>query len=105
MEAVRYLNPWAKKLGTAAYFERKGAPLLSYRGFDIYEWSEFGYPGFDYVYDGVCITQRAGVSKYKQVIDELLDSKEGSALHELGETCAQVLASVGKTMAAEGVKS
>lgn len=46
-------------------------PCLEYRGFKVYKLFDRAY---DYVYDGVCITQRGGLSKH--VIDNVIENTD-----------------------------
>ena len=64
-----YKNPWhdgTQNYGPAMYTAT--SKPKEYRGVQVFERSG----GFDYVQGGVCLTQRAGATRYKEVIDELL---------------------------------
>ena len=70
-----YKNPWHKnEFGTTTteMFVSDSTPH-EYKGHLIYERREFGYPIFDVVKDGVCVTQLAGLNGAKAKIDRLLD--------------------------------
>jgi hypothetical protein len=87
----KYLNPWHDPRDPPTEFNRGGygpefyendAPVVcEYRGFKVYEidvprsayYSDAGdtVKAYDYVYEGVCVTQRAGASKPKEVIDQI----------------------------------
>ncbi len=74
---TRYLNPWHESRSfrrTPQYFEHDGAQVGAvYRGVTIYRRPE-GY--YDFVFDGMCVTQRAGITEAIAVIDGILDGND-----------------------------
>lgn len=78
MELTIYKNPWHD--GTPNYgpamFRHQHKPLHTYNGVEVYRIHE---SHFDYVKEGVCLTQRAGATKYKEVIDNLLKGSDFEA--------------------------
>jgi hypothetical protein len=70
-----YKNPWYEpggKYGPPVYTCEK-RPMITYRGVQIFKVWERRY---DVVMNGVCITQRAGASNPRQLIDNILDGKD-----------------------------
>ncbi len=78
----KYFNPWAKDLNVPMpdYYENCAPCILEHRGFEVYAVRDYGKGhsgnGFDFVLNGICVTQRAGASEAKKVIDSILDGKE-----------------------------
>lgn len=75
MNPVTYKNPWYEpggKYGPPVYTHDK-RPMIDYRGVRIFKVWERRY---DFVMNGVCITQRAGASKPRELIDDILDGKD-----------------------------
>lgn len=74
--ANSYQNPWHKPhdatYGTAQY-QNNGKVICEYRGFQVIRVHDRHY---DYVYKGKCVTQRAGASDPKPVIDGILDGTD-----------------------------
>jgi len=71
----QYRNLWHKSLNVPKpEFYQNNAPQVrpEYRSVKVYKLFDRGY---DFVFAGCCITQRAGVTRYREVIDELLDGK------------------------------
>ena len=72
---MKYKNPWWRKDRQRSYgpefYVASDGPIHTYREVSIYT----RFSSYDYVIDGVCITQRAGISKYKEVIDDILDTQ------------------------------
>ena len=62
MAKARYKNPWydPRNPYSVPEFEADSEPVPASNGCLVYERREFGYPIFDVVKDGVCVTQRAG---------------------------------------------
>lgn len=73
MKPATYRNPWHKtvKGSPEFYTAYSDKPNKSYRGIDIY----LRASGYDFVANGTCFTQRAGISRYKEVIDDILDTQ------------------------------
>ena len=83
-----YKNPWHKP--TAYGYDDTYGPEIyrnnasvhfTARGFTVYKLNDKHY---DYVYNGVCITQRAGASNPGEVIDSIIagDSPLNERAHE-----------------------
>jgi len=75
---TRYKNPWHDKKAYGResgpeFFETDAKPK-SYRGFLVYN----RIPGhvWDFVKDGVCVTQRAGITHMEREIDKILEAIE-----------------------------
>lgn len=70
-----YKNLWYqanKQTMKPVYFN--DAPLIKeYRGVQVFKLYNGSY---DFVLKGACITQRAGVARYKEVIDGILDGTD-----------------------------
>ena len=64
----KYYNPW-HKIGEPTHYENNAKCVCEYRDFRVYKVHD---KHFDYVYDNCCITQRAGASDPKRVINTLL---------------------------------
>lgn len=71
----RYKNPWWKSANNSSpeFYENNAKKIGSYRGIDVFE---IFSAHFDFVKDGTCVTQRAGITKYKKAIDNLLDGEK-----------------------------
>jgi len=74
----RYRNLWQKEtrvLGPA-FYENDAPCVLEYRTVKVYCLRpEF----YDFVLNGACISQRAGITEARKVIDEYLDGKQPCA--------------------------
>jgi hypothetical protein len=69
--SARYRNPWFSPMhGHDPEFYVTDAKPVEWRGVFVYQ--RLKGICWDYVKDGVCLTQRAGASRYREVIDELL---------------------------------
>lgn len=73
MNAASYLNPWAEALRDGERVFKTDVKPTEYRGFLIYQRIP---KSFEVVKDGVCLTQRAGLSGAKRAIDNLLDNPD-----------------------------
>ncbi len=71
----RYRNPWAKSLNVPKpdFYENDAPCVLEYKGFRVLKTVE---RGFDFVLNDCCVTQRAGMSNARRLINDLLDGKE-----------------------------
>lgn len=70
----KYRNPWFRSCNTPRpeFYENDAPKVFEYRGVVVFElWRG----SFDYVLGDCCITQRAGMSKATEVIDEILDGE------------------------------
>jgi hypothetical protein len=70
----RYRNPWHATLNVKKpqFYENDAPCVAEYRGVRIYAlWPNF----FDFVLDSCCITQRAGITEHRKVIDEMLSGE------------------------------
>lgn len=70
----KYKNPWANDLNQKKpeFYENNAPVVLEHRGVKVYKlWEK----SFDFVFNGVCITQRSGASKAKEIIDSLLNGE------------------------------
>lgn len=56
------------------FYETDSVPV-EHAGFLIYQRQELGYPVFDVVKDGVCLTQRAGLEGAKRAAETLAQGK------------------------------
>jgi len=66
-----YRNPWYRpSVGGDPEFYTTDVKPMEHRGVLVYQ--RIKGRCWDYVKDGVCLTQRAGASRYREVIDELL---------------------------------
>jgi hypothetical protein len=79
-----YKNPWHKKypadgwrksLGPE-FYESDSVPV-EYAGLLIYQRQEFGYPIFDVVQNGICVTQRAGLNGARQAAEVIASKGKG----------------------------
>lgn len=71
MTTNHYRNPWHDKLNVRkpSHYENDAPMVAEYRGVQIFKlWDH----AFDFVLAGTCITQRAGITEHKQVIDDML---------------------------------
>ena len=71
--SASYINPWHKQESgsdSAPMFTTDAKPV-EYRGFLIYRRLP---ASFEVVKDGICLTQRAGLTGAKWAIDNLLDN-------------------------------
>ena len=69
----KYKNPWRNEndyRDREKYFENNARLVLEYKNFKVYEIHD---THFDFVYGEMCIAQRAGVTKAKEVIDKIID--------------------------------
>lgn len=70
---TRYRNPWhdptrsADPINNPEYFEHDKKPMFTHKGVQVFKVWERRY---DYVLQGVCITQRCGASR--EVIDDIM---------------------------------
>jgi hypothetical protein len=74
----RYRNPWHKTLNMPKpeFYENSAPVVFEYRGVTVYKLFNHG---FDFVFEGCCITQRAGCdrgAKARAAIDEILDGNQ-----------------------------
>lgn len=69
-----YENPWGD--GTHAprphFYTSYEPPKFEYKGFQVF----FRSGAWEYVFKGCCITQRAGSTLFKSIIDGLLNGRE-----------------------------
>jgi hypothetical protein len=87
-----YKNSWYKKYPAddfrksigPEFYESDSVPV-EYAGLFIYQRQEFGYPIFDVVQNGICVSQRAGLNGAKQAAEAIVNA-------------------AGQTLAAEGRK-
>lgn len=70
----KYKNPWYKETTrtTSEYYENNARQVLEHRDVKVYKLFENSY---DFVLNGCCITQRAGITEAQREIDKLLDGK------------------------------
>lgn len=70
----RYKNPWHKSCNTPRpeYYENDAKQVMEYRRVKVFALFAHGY---DFVYEGCCITQRAGVTEAKREIDKILNGE------------------------------
>lgn len=70
----RYRNPWHDELNVRKppFYENDAPMVAEYRGVKIFKLFNRGY---DFVLAGCCITQRAGITEHRKVIDEILAGK------------------------------
>ncbi len=70
----KYRNLWFKScnIPRPEFYQNDAPKVLEHRGVEVFKLWE---TSFDFVIGGACITQRAGASKAKAVIDEILDGK------------------------------
>jgi hypothetical protein len=78
--SITVINPWHKTSyeGSNPTLTYTDKCLLSYRGVEVY-WNPRG--SYDYTFNGMAITQRAGMSdknKARAVIDALLDGDDAT---------------------------
>lgn len=71
----KYRNPWAKDLNTPKpeFYENDAPCIFEHRGVKVFQLHTHS---FDYVLDGVCITQRCGARNPRRLIDSILDGKQ-----------------------------
>lgn len=71
----KYRNLWHKDLNVPQpeFYKNEARCILEHRGFKVFKLFNEHY---DFVLEDACVTQRAGVSKAKEVIDSILDGKE-----------------------------
>jgi hypothetical protein len=71
----KYRNPWHKDLNVPKpeFYENNAPAICTHRGVKVYKRHE---SSFDYVWQDVCITQRSGASKPRELIDAILDRRE-----------------------------
>lgn len=90
-----YENPWRpnpRTKPTPAAFTCPTPPRYHYRGFQVFHRGDW-----DYVLNGVCVTMRAGASKYKEVIDGLWAGTE----YTWNPRVREVLAAAGARLSEE----
>jgi len=58
------------------FYESDSVPV-EYAGLLIYQRQEYGYPIFDVVQNGICVTQRAGLNGAKQAAEVIASKGEG----------------------------
>ena len=74
-----YRNPWFTPSGIAPQVYTTTAKAIEYRGYVIYE--RIKGCVWDVVRDGVCRTQRAGLSGAKGYVDAMLDHDDSCECH------------------------
>lgn len=75
MNKNSYVNPWHKPNGHQGppIFQNYAPVICEHRGFKVFRLHDRHY---DYVFNGRCVTQRAGASKAKEVIDTILAGED-----------------------------
>ena len=75
MKANRYFNPFAPK-DTHSYIENNAKCVLEYRGFKVfYTPDHWGNDAYDFVIQSICVTQRDGITRAKEIIDLFFSKK------------------------------
>src|SRR5689334_6224148 len=68
-----YKNPWHADGYGPAFYSTDKKPMLTYRGVQVFKICKERY---DYVMNGVCLTQRAGATRAREVINAILDGQD-----------------------------
>lgn len=75
----KYKNLWHKDLnrsGVPEYYENNAKKIGEHREVEIFDVRNGGY---DFVFKGACVTQRAGATDFKKTIDDIFDGKRSVA--------------------------
>ena len=77
---MKYLNPWSSTSTRLAYFDDYNRPpALEHRGVKVLSIG----PSYSYIYNNICITQRAGLSDVQTgmtIIDLFLSELKGEEI-------------------------
>ena len=76
MSKNKYKNPWYDGTSTYGpdYYENDGIKIGTYRGFDVYEVQGKYGSTHDYVFKGMCVTQRDPNTDHVYVVDTMLSA-------------------------------